>query len=117
LEIKPTKLVKIQGLARLLSESNYKALTVNFMNMNSGNQQTDMVGEDSCVNPNLVGCTWYNDIIHFLQKLRPPDSLDKNKVRALKLKEIKYCIIDQVLYSKDPLEDLLRCLDPQEAQR
>jgi hypothetical protein len=38
-------------------------------------------------------------------------------VRALKLKEIKYCIIDLVLYWKDPLGVLLRYLDLQEAQR
>jgi hypothetical protein len=50
-------------------------------------------------------------------KLQPPDGLEKNKVRALKLKAIRYCIIDRVLYWKDPLEVLLRCLDPQEAQK
>jgi hypothetical protein len=38
-------------------------------------------------------------------------------VRDLKLKEIKCCIINQILYSKDPLGVLLRFLDPQEAQR
>jgi hypothetical protein len=32
LEINPTKLVKGQGLSRLLDESNYKALGVNFIN-------------------------------------------------------------------------------------
>jgi hypothetical protein len=32
LEIKPTKLVKSQGLARLLAESNCKYLGVNFIN-------------------------------------------------------------------------------------
>jgi hypothetical protein len=47
----------------------------------------------------------------------PPNGLEKNKVRDLKLKAIKYCIIDLVLYWKDPLGVLLRCLHPQEAQR
>jgi hypothetical protein len=42
LEMKPTKLVKGQGLAILLVESNCKALGVNFMNVNSVNQQTDI---------------------------------------------------------------------------
>jgi hypothetical protein len=32
LEMKPTKMVKGQGLARLLAESNCKELGVNFMN-------------------------------------------------------------------------------------
>jgi len=38
-------------------------------------------------------------------------------VREVKLKATKYCLIDQVLYWKDPLGVLLRCLDSQEAQR
>jgi hypothetical protein len=41
----------------------------------------------------------------------------KSKARDLKLKAIRYCLIDQVLYWKDPLGVLLRCLDPQEAQK
>jgi hypothetical protein len=112
-EIKPTKLVKGQGLARLLAESNCKDLGVNFMNVNSENWQTEIVD----VNLNLAECTWYKDIIYFLQKLRPPDGLDKNKVRDLKLKAVKYCLTDQVLYWKDPLGVLLRCLGPHEAQK
>jgi len=37
LEIKPTKLVKGQGLAKLLAKSNCKVLGVNFMNTHSEN--------------------------------------------------------------------------------
>jgi hypothetical protein len=48
--------------------------------------------------------------------MRPPDGMGKSKARALKLKTIRYCLIDQVLYWKDPLGVLLRCLDPHEAQ-
>jgi hypothetical protein len=117
LEIKPTKLVKGQGLARLLVESNCKDLGVHFINSCSENQQVELSDEGSQVIPPLAGCTWYKDIIFFLQKLQPPDGMEKNKVRDLKLKSIKYCLIDQVLYWKDPLGVILRCLDPQEAQR
>jgi hypothetical protein len=117
LEIKATKLVKGQGLAKLLVESNCKALRVNFMNINSKNQQTEIVDKDAHVNLNLEECTWYKDIIYFLEKLCPPDDLEKNKVRSLKFKAIKYCLIDQVLYWKDPIGVMLRCLDPQEAER
>jgi hypothetical protein len=41
LEIKPTKLVKCQGLAKLLAKSNCKSLEVNFINTFSENQQAD----------------------------------------------------------------------------
>jgi hypothetical protein len=87
------------------------------MSTHSENQQTDIVDKDSHVDLNLAECNWYKDIIYFLQKLMPPDGLDKIKVRDLKLKEIKYCLIDQVFYWKDPLGVLRRCPDPQEAQR
>jgi hypothetical protein len=66
LEIKPTKLVKGQCLARLLVESNCKALGFNFMDTHSENQKTKIVDKDSHVNLNLAECTWYKDIIYFL---------------------------------------------------
>jgi hypothetical protein len=63
LEIKPTRLVKGQGLAKLSAESNCEALGVNFMNIDSENQQDDIDGEDAHVSPNLTGFPWYKDII------------------------------------------------------
>jgi hypothetical protein len=110
-------LVKGQGLAIFLVESNYKYLGVNFINISSKNQQAELSDKGSQVSPKLAECTWYKDIIYFLQKLQPPDGLEKNNVRDLKLKEIKYCLIDQVLYWKDHLGVILRCLDPLEAQK
>jgi hypothetical protein len=117
LEIKPTKLVKGQGLAKLLAESNCKYLEVNFINAHSENQQAKVSDKGPQDNPPLAECAWYKDIMYFLQMLRPPDGMGKRKARDLKLKAIRYCLIDQVLYWKDPLGVLLRCLDPQEAQR
>jgi hypothetical protein len=86
LEIKPTKLVKGQGLAKLLIESNYKYLGVNFINTFSEDQQvevSDKIPQDS---PPLVEWAWYKDIIYFLQDLRPHDSMGKSKERDLKIK-------------------------------
>jgi hypothetical protein len=117
LEMKPTKLVKGKGLARLLAESNCKALGVNFMNADFVYQQTDIASNNSQISPKLTECNWYKDLIHFLQTLQPPPGLDKTKVRYLKLKAIRYCIVDHVLYWKDPVGVLLRCLDPDEAKK
>jgi hypothetical protein len=94
-----------------------KLLGVNFINTCSEIQQDELSDGSSQDNPPLAGCTWYKYVIHFLQELRPPDGMGKNKVRSLKLKVIRYCLIDQVLYWKDPLGVLLRCLDPHEAQK
>jgi hypothetical protein len=41
LKIKPTKLVKGQGLAKLLDESNCEALGVSFINTRLGSQQAE----------------------------------------------------------------------------
>jgi hypothetical protein len=38
-------------------------------------------------------------------------------VRDLKLKAVRYCIVDHVLYWKDPVGVLLRCLDPEETKK
>jgi hypothetical protein len=116
LEIKPTKLVIGKGLAKLLAKSNFKALGVNFINTCSENQQVELSDKSSQDNPPLTECTWYKDIIHFLQELNPPDVMGKIKERDLKLKAIRYFLIDQVFYWKCPLGVLLICLDPQEAQ-
>jgi hypothetical protein len=69
LEIKPTKLVKGQGLAKLLVESNCSSLGVNFINSCSENQQAELTDKGSQVTPTLADCSWYKDIIFFLQKL------------------------------------------------
>jgi hypothetical protein len=42
LEIRPTKLIKGQGLAKLLVEANCKSLGVNFINARSENQQNQL---------------------------------------------------------------------------
>jgi hypothetical protein len=43
--------------------------------------------------------------------------MGKNKARYLNLKEIRYCLVDKILYWKDPLGVILRFLSPQEAQK
>jgi hypothetical protein len=65
----------------------------------------------------LEECNWYKDIIYLLQNLQPPNGLDKTKIRDLKLKEIKYCIVDHILYGKDIYGVLLICLYPEEEKQ
>jgi ribonuclease HI len=68
LEIKPTKLIKGKGLARLMDESNYKALEINLIN-----EQAESSNEESQSTVPLSAHPWYKNILYFLQKLRPPD--------------------------------------------
>jgi hypothetical protein len=116
LEIRPTKLIKGQGLAKLLAEANCQALGISFRSECSGIPQGRLSEMDPRKESSLAGCPWYKDVIYFLQELRPPDGLQISKARALKLKAIRYCLIDQVLYWKDPLGVLLKCMSPQEAE-
>ena len=46
----------------------------------------------------LSSYEWYSGIIQFLQKLEVPPDLTPNQARALKLKSVKFCIIDKLLY-------------------
>jgi hypothetical protein len=117
LEFRPTKSVKCQGLAKLLAESNCLVLGVNFIGLCSEKKQTKLNNRGAQASPALENCSWYKGIIFFLQNIQPPSDMEKKKGRALKLKSIKYCLVDQILYWKDPLGVLLRFLDPQEAQR
>jgi hypothetical protein len=116
LEIRPTKLIKGQGLAKLLAEANCQALGIICINECSGIQQSQVSNIDHQREPPLAQCPWYKDVIDFLQELQPPDGLQKSKERALKLKAVRYCLIDQTLYWKDPLGVLLKCLGPPEAE-
>jgi hypothetical protein len=107
LEVKPTKLVKVQGLDRLLDESNCKELGVNFMSINSINKQSNIPNKILQISSKLAECCWYKDLIYFLQNLHPPTRLDKTKVRDLKLKSVRYCIFYHILYWKDPVGVIL----------
>ena len=59
----------------------------------------------------------YSGIIHFLQKLEVPPVLTPNQALTLKLKSVKFCIVDKLLYWKDMSRVLLRCLDKEESDQ
>ena len=52
-----------------------------------------------------------------LQILQAPTGLRKTRARSLKLKSVKFCILNQYLYWKDPGGVLLNCLFENEAQQ
>lgn len=78
LEIRPTNLVKGQGLAKLFVEGNGKAFEINVVNG---------------VLDDLEKSEWYNDIIFYLKHLTCPSHLVNHQRRALRLKDTSYCII------------------------
>jgi hypothetical protein len=118
-EIKPTKLVKGQGLAKLLAEENCKLLEINFVGINAEDIQIseDRGSDNLQVSPHLVDCEWYSHIIYFLQNLSVPSDLTKTQGRALKLKAINFCINDNLLFWKNPTGILLRCINQEESAK
>jgi hypothetical protein len=110
LEIKPTKLIKGQGLAQMLTEGNEQAL--------------DLVCQNSQARPalspelqRLEQHEWYADIIFFLSNLTCPSHLIGHKRRALRLKAAKYCIIQDGLGWRNPDGVILRCVDELESKK
>jgi hypothetical protein len=116
LEIKPTKLIKGHGLARLMAQTNCELLGINFTADLSGSAV-----EEERVTPKIskrfLDSTWYADIIFVLKNLQAPPEYSKTKSRFLKLKAAKFCIVNELLYWKDPGGILLSCLTEEEAEK
>jgi len=113
-EIRPTKLVKGKGLAKLMAESNLHVLDINLIAaLSDENEESSSLQ----VSEMFVLSPWYSDIIYVLQNLPSPPGMARNKARTLKLKAAKFCILNSALYWKDPGGVLLNCLVEEEAKQ
>jgi hypothetical protein len=113
LEVKPTKLVKGQGLAKLLAESNFRALEMNHLQAYKelpDIEEFDVTIPTTEIQEKFSSSAWYSDIVSYLLTLQCPSNMTPSKARTLKLHMVKYCIVENKLYWKDPLGFLLRCL-------
>jgi hypothetical protein len=92
LHINPTKLVKELDLAKLLFDSNCKALELHHT-FNQSDALMMQVGKETMkVLDQYSLSPWYRDV-YFLQHLECPPELEKSKTRSLKLRAVKFCII------------------------
>lgn len=110
IEIKPTKLIKGQGLAKLMTETNCKALDINELD-NEQEMATPQISQAFLDSP------WYGDIIYVLLNLQAPPGLSRTKKRFLKMTSSKFCILDNVLFWKNHEGILLNCLLKEEANK
>jgi len=69
------------------------------------------------VSQKFLESTWYADIIFMLNNLQDPPEYSKTKARFLKLKTVKFCIVNELLYWKDPGGILLRFLIEEEEKK
>ena len=113
LEIKPTILIKGQGLAKLMAESNCEALDINFI--------AELDNEEEMVTPQIshpfTDSPWYANIIYILQNRQDPLELSRTKGRFLKMKSLKSCIIKNALFWENHKGILLNCLLKEESDK
>jgi hypothetical protein len=109
-------LIKGQGLARLMAQTNCELLGINFTTDLSENVAEEE-GETPQISQKFLDSAWYVDIIFVLKNLQAPPEYSKTKARFLKLKAAKFCIVNGMLYWKDPGGILLSCLTEDEAKK
>jgi hypothetical protein len=105
LEIKPTKIIKGQGLAQMLTEINQEAIQ-----MGENEQVNVMISE-------LEHDEWYSDIVYYLKNLSCPNNLVDYKRRELRLRAMKYYLTEDGLGWKNPDGIILRCVNKEEAKK
>jgi hypothetical protein len=105
LEIKPTKIIRVQVLAKMMTESNQEAIEV------VQKEQVNIVVSE------IENNEWYSNIIYYLKNLTCPDHLVEHKRRALRLKAMKYCLTEDGLGWRNPNGVILRCVDKEEADK
>ena len=93
------KLVKGQGLAKLMAQSNLRALDIDLIMTISKEEDEGLLVPISDI---FLQSPWYSYIVYVLQHLSPPPGMSKSKGRSLKLKSAKYCILNSALFWKDP---------------
>ena len=70
IEIKPTKLIKGQGLAKMMANSNFETLQINFISHQANQLDTEVE-----VMVDFVASPWYSDIVYVLCNLQAPEGL------------------------------------------
>jgi hypothetical protein len=95
-------------------QSNCDVLGINFIVVLSENPQEEAVPR---VSQKFIDSPWYANIIYVLRNLQAPPGLRKTKAIFLKLKETKFCILDNSLYYNDPGGILLNCLLEEDMKR
>lgn len=116
LEIWPTKLVKGRGLSQLMSETNYEILGISLCETSA---QEEYVEQQATVqvSEQFPSSPWYKNIVYFLQTLQCPPNLSKTTARFLKLRAVKFCILEEALFWKDPGGLLLNYVTKDEAKK
>jgi hypothetical protein len=106
-------------LAKLLAESNFRALEINhlesheyLLDIEELDDQTPTVQ----IEDKFSSSNWYQNIVSYLLTLQCPSDMITSKGITLKLHTVKYCIIEGQMYWKDPPGFFLRYLTEPETE-
>jgi hypothetical protein len=99
IEIKPLKVVKGQGLCKLIADSD----ALNGVILVS-------IGKP------ISNSEWYKDIVFYLKSGQFPISMTPKERRDLKMKSSQYVLIAEILFRRNYDGMLLRCVDEKKAQ-
>eukprot|EP00253_Pinus_taeda_P016277 PITA_16277 len=113
-EIKSTKLIKGQGLAKLMAETNLQVLDINLI---AAMSDEDDENSSVQVSEMFLSSPWYAEILYVLQHLSSPPGMPRNRSRTLKFKAAKFYTLDSTLFWKDLGGMLLNCLVEEKAKR
>ena len=91
--------------------SNCNALDINFIVDDQEEMVTPSISEAFLDSP------WYSNTIFVLTNLQAPPGLTRTKARFIKLKEMRYCILDNVLFWKEQSGILLNYLLKSDADK
>jgi hypothetical protein len=97
LEVKSTKLVKGKSLAKLLAESNFRALKINHLESHGYLLVIEELDDQTPkiqIKDKFSSSVWYCYIVSYLLTLQCLKDMTLSKAGTLKLHTIKYCIID-----------------------
>lgn len=110
IKLRPTKLLRGQGLAKLMTEQDFSSLE------GAGLEDQEHIYQVNAVLSSLELHEWYADIILYLKNLSFPNDMGKNKRQSLKLVASKYCLVQGRLGWRNPNGVILQCVDSKESQ-
>jgi hypothetical protein len=97
----------------MMDDSNFHALDINVLVVVDGSEEKATPN----VKEAFLNSPWYTNFIFVLHNLQAPPGLTKTKDRFIKLKALKFCILEGNLYWKDPGGILLNYLLKGEADK
>ena len=90
LDINPTKLIKVQGLAKLMAHSNCDFPSLHMVDELSIEEKNLKEQPNTQVAEYFLSSPCYTDIIFMLQHLQAPRDMDRTRARFLKKKETNF---------------------------